>query len=81
MEFRDFCKLVAKVTEYEELLKEESYQRKKDMGAYYQEMNQEVAWQIYPLQGHSLIIFSKKRHLICGRRHKLLVHMFSILLR
>ena len=34
MEFRDFYELAAKVTEYEELLKEESYQRKKSMGTY-----------------------------------------------
>ena len=36
MKFRDFCELVAKVTEYEELLKEESYWRKKSMGTYCQ---------------------------------------------
>ena len=30
------------MTEYEELLKEESYRRKKSMGTYYQEVNQEV---------------------------------------
>ena len=30
------------MTEYEELLKEESYQRKKSMGTYCQEVNQEV---------------------------------------
>ena len=34
MEFRDFYELGAKVTEYEELLKEESYRRKKSMGTY-----------------------------------------------
>ena len=43
IEFRDFYELVAKVTEYEELLKEESYRRKKSMGTYCQEVNQEVA--------------------------------------
>ena len=43
MEVRDFYELAAKVTEYEELLKEESYRRKKSMGTYFQEMNQEVA--------------------------------------
>ena len=32
MKFRDFYELVAKVTAYEELLKEESYRRKKSMG-------------------------------------------------
>ena len=42
MEFRDFYELTAKVTEYEELLKEESYRRKKSMGTYCQEVNQEV---------------------------------------
>ena len=43
MKFRDFYELVAKVTEYEELLKEESYRRKKSMGTYCQEVNLEVA--------------------------------------
>ena len=43
MKFRDFYELAAKVTEYEELLKEESYWRKKSMGTYYQKVNQEVA--------------------------------------
>ena len=43
MEFRDFYELAAKVTEYEELLKEESYLMKKSMGTYRQEVNQEVA--------------------------------------
>ena len=39
MEFRYFYELVAKVTKYEEILKEESYRRKKSMGYYYQEVN------------------------------------------
>ena len=43
IEFRDFYELVAKVIEYEELFKEESYWRKKSMGTYYQEVDQEVA--------------------------------------
>ena len=43
MKFRDFYELVAKVIEYEDLLKEESYRRKKSMGTYCQEVNQEVA--------------------------------------
>ena len=43
MEFRDFYELVAKVTEYEELLKKESYQREKSMGTYCQEVNREIA--------------------------------------
>ena len=43
MEFRDFYELAAKVTEYEELLKEESYQREKSMGIYCQKVNHEVA--------------------------------------
>ena len=42
MEFKDFYELAAKVTEYEELLKEESYWRKKSMGISCQEVNQEV---------------------------------------
>ena len=43
MEFRDSYECTAKVTECEELLKEESYWRKKSMGTYCQEVNQEVA--------------------------------------
>ena len=42
MKFRDFYELATKVIEYEELLKEESYWRKKSMGTYCQEVNQEV---------------------------------------
>ena len=42
MEFRYFYELAAKVIEYEELLKEECYRRKKSMGTYCQEVNQEV---------------------------------------
>ena len=43
MEFRDFYELPTKVTEYEELLKEESYRRTKSKGTYCQEVNQEGA--------------------------------------
>ena len=43
MEFRDFYELAAKVTKYEELLKEEIYRRKKSKGTYCQEVYQEVA--------------------------------------
>ena len=43
MEFKDFYELVAKVIEYKELLKEESYRRKNYMETYCQEVNQEVA--------------------------------------
>ena len=42
MEFRDFYEFAAKVIEYEDLLKEESYRRKKSMGTYCQEVNQDV---------------------------------------
>ena len=41
MEFRDFYELVAKVTKYEELLREESQWRKTSMKTYYQEVNYE----------------------------------------
>ena len=41
MRFRDFNELVAKVTEYEEILMEKSQQRKTSMGTYYQEVNSE----------------------------------------
>ena len=43
MKFRGFYELATKVTKYEELLKKESYRRKKSMGTYCQEVNQEVA--------------------------------------
>ena len=36
MEFKDFYELPTKVAEYEEMLKEESYQRKNSMGTYCQ---------------------------------------------
>ena len=39
MEFKDFYEITTKVTKYEELLKEESYQRKKPMGTFCQEVN------------------------------------------
>ena len=39
MEFRDFYELAAKVTEYEELLREESQRRKISMRTYCQEVN------------------------------------------
>ncbi|XP_073051290.1 uncharacterized protein [Primulina eburnea] len=38
MEFRDFFEVAAKVAEYEELLREESYKKKTCMGSYYQEV-------------------------------------------
>ena len=43
MEFRDFYELATKVIEYKELLKEESYRRKKSMGTYCQAVSQKVA--------------------------------------
>ena len=39
MKFRDFYELAAKVIEYEELFKEESYWKKKSMRTYCQEVN------------------------------------------
>ena len=39
MEFIDFYELAAKVTENEELLREESQWRKTSMGTYFQEIN------------------------------------------
>ena len=38
-EFRDFYEVVAKVTKYEELLREEIQRRKTSMGTYCQEVN------------------------------------------
>ena len=39
MEFRDFYEVVAKVTKYEKLLREEIQRRKTSMGTYCQEVN------------------------------------------
>ena len=41
MEFRDFYELAAKVTKYEELLREENQRRKTSMGTYCHEVNYE----------------------------------------
>ena len=41
MKFKDSYELVAKVTEYEELLKEENQRRNTSMGTYCREMNYE----------------------------------------
>ncbi|XP_065877525.1 uncharacterized protein [Euphorbia lathyris] len=43
MEFRDFYELAAKVTEYEDLLREESHRKKSAMGTYCQKIYHEVA--------------------------------------
>ena len=44
MKFYDFYELAAKVSEYEELLREENQRRKNTMGTYFQEVsNAEVA--------------------------------------
>ena len=39
MEFKDFYELTTNVTEYEELLKEEIYWKKKSLGTYCQQVN------------------------------------------
>ena len=41
MEFRDFYELADKVTEYKELIREESQRRKTSMGTYCKEVNYE----------------------------------------
>ena len=41
IEFRDFYELAAKVTEYEELLREENHRRKTSIGTYCREVNYE----------------------------------------
>ena len=55
MEFRDFNDLAAKVTEYEELLKEENQRRKTSMGTYCQEVNYEEVTIAYLLSTCSFI--------------------------
>ena len=47
MEFKDFYELAVKVTEYEELLREESQHRKTSMGTY----NQEVKYEEIAVEG------------------------------
>ena len=67
MGFRDFYELAAKVIEYEELLKEESYWRKKSMGTYCQEVNQEVVVTetfTYPLLVEKALILWKKAQIV-----------------
>ena len=81
MKFRDFYELASKVTEYEELLKEESYWRKKSMRTYCQEVNHEVAMTDLSAIGTFTCPLWMKRHLMCGRRHNLLIHKSNILLR
>ena len=51
MKFKDFYELVAKVIEYEKLLKEESHRRKMTMGTYCHEVNPEVAVEDLPSTG------------------------------
>ncbi|XP_075473940.1 uncharacterized protein LOC142504997 [Primulina tabacum] len=46
MEFNDFFELDAKVVEYEELLREESYKKRTTMGSYYQEVEDVILVEI-----------------------------------
>ena len=54
MEFKDFYELATKVTKYENFSRK-SYQRKKFMGTYCQEVNQEMV--VADLSAISLVLF------------------------
>ncbi|XP_075515390.1 uncharacterized protein LOC142550033 [Primulina tabacum] len=60
MEFRDFFELAAKVAEYEELLREESYKKKTAMGSYYQEV-EDVALAEIRSAGSCIVPLLKKK--------------------
>ena len=64
MEFKDFFEFVVKVTEYEQLLKEESQRRKTSMGTYCLEMNLEEISKANILSTGSFIclLMVKKAH-------------------
>ena len=51
------------------------------MGTYCQEVNQEVVVIDLSTTGTFTYPLLVEKHLICGRRHKLLVHRSSIILR
>lgn len=59
MEFRDFFELAAKVAEYEELLREESYKKKTTMGTYYQDV-EEIALAEIRSNGSCIVPLLKK---------------------
>ena len=70
MEFRDLYEILAKVTEYEELLKEESQRRKTSMETYCQEENceeiadlQSIGSFIYPLLVKKMPNLWRKSHI------------------
>ena len=67
--------------EYEKLLKEESYKRKKSMGTYGQEVNQEVVMPDLSTTGTFTYPLLVEKTPNCGRRHKLLIHRSNIFLR
>ena len=81
MDYRNFYELVAKMIEYEELLKEENYQRKKFMGTYCQEVNQEVAVADFSTTGTFINPLLVEKAPDLWKKSKLLVHKFNILLR
>ena len=57
MEFRDSYELATKVTEYEELLKEEVIGGRSPWELIVNKRTRRWQWQIYLLQGHSLVLF------------------------
>ncbi|XP_073030718.1 uncharacterized protein [Primulina eburnea] len=60
MEFRDFFELVAKVAEYEELLREESYKKKTAMGSYYHEVEDVALAEIRSAGSCTVPLLNKK---------------------
>lgn len=68
MEFRDFFELAAKVTEYEELLKEETYKNKTTVGTYYQEVEDVVLAEIRA-NGSCVCPLLKKKQADSGKKN------------
>ncbi|XP_075491134.1 uncharacterized protein LOC142529477 [Primulina tabacum] len=60
MEFRDFFELAAKVAEYEELLREESYKKKTAMRSYYQDVEDVALAEIQSTGSCTVPLLKKK---------------------
>ena len=71
MEFRDFYELAAKVSEYEELLREEIQRRKATMGSYYQEVETSdiTVAQLYSLKTYVCPMLVRKNPYIWKKAH------------
>ena len=80
LEFTNLFELVVKVKEYEELLTEESQQRKTSMGTYYQEVNYEEIIIANLLSTCSLISTLLVKKTTYERSRLPQIHKYNILL-